>query len=516
MGLMNDAERDLAQAYSNLSFCNPFLEERVAFEKAILGDAYKGSRSFWSMQTDREAQAPNLMGLAAAAKGLADTLRKRLCKSPKCTATEWALYQDIVVYVLYDLNREGLRDVAVEFARDGKAPSTKLAYRTLREQYRHYLALPGIKHESIYEAEHVFAMCFQLSRAFYHIFESIVGGSLPAAQLRAEVWQSLFTYDMRRYIRSLYGRMSDMTTLITGPTGTGKELVARAIGLSRYIPYDAVQGGFADDFSASFQPLNLSALSRTLIESELFGHRRGAYTGALDDHVGYLEKCSEYGTVFLDEIGELDLEIQVKMLRVLQTRIFHRLGDTSAQEFKGKIIAATNRDLATEIAEGGFRSDFYYRLCADHISTPSLAEQLGESPEELETMVRFIAKRSSNEDEADRLTEEVLAWIKNGLPEYYMWPGNFRELEQCVRNVLIRGEYHPAVLATERDPYAQLLAAARTGTLTANEVLSRYCTLVYSRTQNYQEAARQLNLDRRTVQRYVNADMLAKLDENGE
>src|SRR6185369_6170470 len=115
---------------------------------------------------------------------------------------------------------------------------------------------------------------------------------------------------------------------------------------------------FTEDFAGSFHALNLSALSPTLIESELFGHRRGAFTGALEDRAGWMEVCPPLGTVFLDEIGELDPAIQVKLLRVLQTRMFQRLGDTATRVFRGKIIAATNRDLDSA---KDFRRDFYYR-----------------------------------------------------------------------------------------------------------------------------------------------------------
>ena len=132
------------------------------------------------------------------------------------------------------------------------------------------------------EASHLFACFFQIRRAFDLIFRHIIGASRPAANLRATVWQSIFTHDMRRYRRSLYRRMHDVTTLVTGPSGTGKELVARAIGLSRYIPFDPDREMFVADLDGSFHALNLSALSPTLIESELFGHRKGAFTGALE------------------------------------------------------------------------------------------------------------------------------------------------------------------------------------------------------------------------------------------
>src|SRR5205814_4034775 len=126
---------------------------------------------------------------------------------------------------------------------------------------------------------------------------------------------------------------------------------------------------FALDFTQSFIALNLSALSPTLIESELFGHRRGAFTGALEDRAGWLETCPPLGTVFLDEIGELDPAIQVKLLRVLQSRVFQRLGETRDRSFNGKIISATNRDPNSTANGGGFRRrlrpDLYYPHCPD-------------------------------------------------------------------------------------------------------------------------------------------------------
>jgi transcriptional regulator with GAF, ATPase, and Fis domain len=255
-----------------------------------------------------------------------------------------------------------------------------------------------------------------------------------------------------------------------------------------------------------FHPLNLSALSPTLIESELFGHRRGAFTGALEDRVGWMEVCEPLGTVFLDEIGELDSAIQVKLLRVLQSRTFQRLGDTKTRVFRGKIIAATNRDLAREMADGQFREDFYYRLCSDLISTPSLRDQLAESPHDLKSMILFITLRIAA-DEAEALADEVEAWIKKHLGREYPWPGNFRELEQCVRNVLIRHEYRPPQIHS-RNGAARLAEDFDTGAMTADELLRKYCTLVYSRTRNLEETARRLKLDRRTVKSKVDPDVL--------
>jgi DNA-binding NtrC family response regulator len=230
----------------------------------------------------------------------------------------------------------------------------------------------------------------------------------------------------------------------------------------------------------------------------LFGHRRGAFTGALQDRVGWLEVCPEGGAVFLDEIGEVDVSVQVKLLRLLQTRTFHRLGESRPRSFAGKIIAATNRDLVEEMEAGRFRRDFYYRLCSDVIVTPSLREQLADSPQELPRLVGFIARRLVGDEQGEELAAEVLEVVAKQLSPTYPWPGNFRELEQCVRNVLVRRRYEPVRLTPSR-PAAALAAELESGRLTAEQILRRYCAIVYAQTRNIEETARRLDLDRRTV-----------------
>src|SRR5262245_32071462 len=184
------------------------------------------------------------------------------------------------------------------------------------------------------------------------------------------------------------------------------------------------------------------ALPSTLIESELFGHKKGAFTGAVDHRAGWLEICSPLGTVFLDEIAETEAAIQVKLLRVVQSRTFQRVGEIKDRPFRGKIVAATNRDLAAEIQAERFRPDLYYRLCSNVIETPSLAEQLKDTPDELAHLVLFLAGRVAGDEEAEAVARETDAWITKRLGPDYPWPGNVRELEQCVRNVMISGEYH--------------------------------------------------------------------------
>jgi transcriptional regulator with PAS, ATPase and Fis domain len=290
--------------------------------------------------------------------------------------------------------------------------------------------------------------------------------------------------------------MADFPTLITGPSGTGKELVARAIAGARYLAFVPGRRSFEDDRNGNFFAVNLAALSPTLIESELFGHRKGAFTGAVADRVGWFEACPRQGSVFLDELGEMELPIQVKLLRVLETREYAAVGDTATKRFDGKLIAATNRDLAAEIAAGRFREDLYYRLCADLIETPTLREQLQASPGVLSELLLFMTRRAVGE-EAENAVPLVREWIEQKLPPDYSWPGNYRELEQCVRNILIRRTYRPL----RRGP--DLGARIEKGEATAEEVLREYARRVYAQSGSYVETARKLGVDRRTVRAWL-------------
>ncbi len=232
--------------------------------------------------------------------------------------------------------------------------------------------------------------------------------------------------------------------------------------------------------SDRFIAINLAALSPTLIESELFGHRRGAFTGATGDRKGWLDACPAAGSVFLDELGEMDLSIQVKLLRVIETRRFSAVGDTAPREFQGKLIAATNRDLPTEIRAGRFREDLYYRLCADLVRTPSLREQIDDSPAVLRDLLLFMVRRVVG-DEAEQSLAEVEDWVRNHMPADYAWPGNYRELEQCVRNVIIRRSYRP--MEEKKTPEGDaFFDRFQRGALTAEELLQYYAALVYRQT----------------------------------
>ncbi len=493
--IFNNSERQQATLLSKIAWCNPFDGERKLLEKELLNN-----KNFESINDDMGTEiSSDLVFICHICEKLLVSALKLIAKrSIRISKKDEQLYCDLVYFHLYHQLITDLDQIFHRGLTSSGKPSAKKAYSKFSELYDRF-APSNSRVRLPYSKSHLFACFYQIRRSFLYIFQNIIGSSNVIQTLRARVWQSIFTCDMKRYQRSLYNRMGSITTLITGPTGSGKELVARAIGLSRFIPFDSQSKSFVVNQDGVFFPVNLSALSSTLIESELFGHISGAFTGAIKDRKGYFEASGEFGSVFLDEVGEIDEDIQVKLLRVLQSRTFQRLGDTKQLSFNGKVIAATHRDIAHLLKNGKFRHDFYYRLCSDKVTTPSLREILNDKPAQLDESVIYLANKFVGEDESAKLAEEVIYVINNQLGRDYSWPGNYRELEQCVRNVMIQGIYDPERAENEID----YLEKAREGKLNLMQLSSKYTNQIYQQTKNFEETARRLEVDRRTVKKYV-------------
>ena len=205
---------------------------------------------------------------------------------------------------------------------------------------------------------------------------------------------------------------ANASILITGESGTGKELVARMIHQE------------SDVSRSPFVAVNCGAIPESLIESELFGHKRGSFTGAVADKIG-LFQAAEDGTLFLDEIGELPLSMQVKLLRALQERKVRRVGDNEDQKVSARIIAATNRDLEIEVSQGRFREDLYYRLNVIQITTPPLRDRDDDILLLADYFLNQLAKKKKATPK--KLTEEVKDLFKS-----YSWPGNVREFDNTL------------------------------------------------------------------------------------
>jgi len=352
------------------------------------------------------------------------------------------------------------------------------------------------------DAMRYFELCFQLRRAFFFIQKNLVGRSPCMQKLRASLWNNVFTHQIDWYDRYLWNRMEDFSTLILGSTGAGKGTAAMAIGRSGYIPFDSHKGCFAESFMRSFTALNLSQFSPTLIESELFGHKKGAFTGAVEAYQGIFSRCSAYGAIFLDEIGEVGQNVQIKLLQVLQERTYTPVGSHQSNRFSGRVIAATNRPLAQMREAGTLRDDFYYRLCSDVITLPSLAQRIAEDPLELDDLVAHTMTRILGGADAE-LADGIAVEIRRQPGTDYAWPGNVRELEQCVRRILLNRSYSPEPLGRDLDPAKQLAREMVAGRLDAQGLLTGYCAMLYKRLGTYEAVARVTSLDRRTVKKYV-------------
>jgi DNA-binding NtrC family response regulator len=355
------------------------------------------------------------------------------------------------------------------------------------------------------DAARYLALFYQLRRAYYFIVDSLLGDSPAMGRLRHALWNNVFTTNVRIYEKHLWNRMEDFSTLMLGETGTGKTSAAAAIGRSGLIPYDRKRGCFAASFNTSFVAANLSQYPQSIIESELFGHRKGAFTGAIDNHRGLFERLSSYGSLFLDEIGEVSVPIQIKLLTVLQERRYSPVGSHEQLRFDGRVIAATNRSLTELRASAEFRDDFLYRLCSDVIEVPPLRLRLQEHPPELEQLVSLLLTRATGSQAPD-LTDMVVTSLRATIEDDYPWPGNVRELEQAVRRILLNGRYDGVTAEAGQDQESALASEIRAGSLTATDLLSRYCRALYARLGSYEQVARHMDLDRRTVKKYIERD----------
>ena len=349
------------------------------------------------------------------------------------------------------------------------------------------------------DAKRYFSLFFQMRRAHYFI-SRISGESDSMCQLRSRLWNNIFSANIGLYNTYLWDRMEDFSTLLLGETGTGKGMAAAAIGRSGYIPFDGKEN-FSESFVSAFTEINLSQYSGELIESELFGHKKGAFTGAVDNHFGLLAHCSPCGSVFLDEIGDVSIQVQIKLLRVLQERGFYPVGSHKEERFSGRVIAATHQNLDTLRQEKKFRDDFYYRLCSDRIEIPPLRMRLSEDAAELGRLVRVVIRRLVGSDSGE-LAADVEEWITTHQPERYQWPGNIRELEQCIRQYLLTNQYHWQG-DTSSTPSSSLANDIEAGRLSAGELQERYCRLLYKHHKTYEAVGRVAGLDRRTVKKYI-------------
>ncbi len=336
------------------------------------------------------------------------------------------------------------------------------ALKKTEEKLRH--ALEEVKQlKDRLHAENVY---LQEEIKLHHNFGEVIGTSEVLKKVLRKVEQVAAT---------------EATVLILGETGTGKELIARAVhGLS------ARQG-------RPLVKMNCAALPDTLIESELFGHEKGAFTGAHARRVGRFE-LADGGTIFLDEIGDLPLGLQAKLLRVLQEGEFERLGSSTTRKVHVRVIAATNRDLAKAMAKGDFREDLYYRLNVFPLKSPPLRERAGDIPLLVQ---HFIDKHNAKlGKQIKRVPASAMAKL-----QAYPWPGNVRELENVIERSMILGDGDQLDLG-DWLPEQRVPGASGIATLEALQRMHilRVLELTGGRVSGEKGAAKMLDINPKTLQ----------------
>jgi hypothetical protein len=482
--IISPADRDFFAQVARAAFVNPFSETRDTLDQLMAGSSGSGSKE--------DILATVIARVAERATALQRTPGNTLQRLP---AADRETVRTVFLFDLYHRHLEDFDRLIQTQSAAGDAPCAVPFAREL---------LAGFSRAGFSEAESLqyLGLFFQVRRAYYFIHAGLTGSGPAMRKVREHLWQTLFTHNTRWFEQYLWNRMEDFSVLLLGETGTGKGAAAAAIGRSGFIPFDPRSGRFSESFTRNFLAVNLSQFAAGTLESELFGHKRGAFTGAIENHDGVFSRCTPHGAIFLDEIGEVALPVQVKLLQVLQERTFSPVGSHQRLRFSGRVIAATNRNLAALRLQGDFRDDFYFRLCSDVITIPPLHQRLKESPAEIGELIGGILLRLAG-TASGKEVQVLRKAIERDVGKEYPWPGNVRELEQAVRRVLVtghyRGESRPA-LDEKQDRFISAIAA---GELDAGGLLGGYCRMLHQRHGTYEEVARLTRLDRRTVKKHI-------------
>lgn len=474
---------------SMAAVANPFGNERDDIDKKILSE--------WMPKA--VAGASEVERIANYTAAILEELLLRENKGASLSSEEQRLLEDASLFAIFHKYTEDF-DQYIQKQNDSPGEILELPFadRISADLYRH-----GFKSK----AAHYIALFFQMRRAFFFITHYVGGTSSPVQSLRERLWRTIFTADLRLYIAQFFDRMESFSVLLLGETGVGKGQVAAALGRSAYIPYDERRKNFITSFLDVFVSANISEFPATLVESELFGHKKGSFTGALENHQGLFAQTHKNGVLFLDEIGELETSLQVKILRVLQERVFSPVGGHEKKRFSGRLVAATNANLFEKIEVGSFRSDLFHRLASDVIEMPSLRDRFSSDESERKFLVARVLTRMLGRQDA-RQEQRVLRLLNGLVPPEYSWPGNLREFEQVIRRVLLHGDLAEIVehmpgsksnhIATQREGLDW-----RTVQWTADEAMSRYAQSAYEVLGTYEKVAQKLAVDWRTAKRWI-------------
>lgn len=496
MSLLEGEDQRAVEALGALAWGNPFAPEREALVARALGPAYRAPGG------GAEAASANDRTLADRAALLVPRAGAALAGAPRADAAARSSYADLVRFLLVCRLADLFRALADACASGALSRRRVSSYRLLREEMAR---LGAVREGALAEGsalDHQFAVLFQTSRAAHAIAHGIVGRSEAARGLRAAAWESIFGRDLRRYERVLHARMREVPTLVSGARGGGQREVAEIVASTTYLPFDGEAMRFTAESEGAELALDAHACRPREAEARLFGRR--ASGDAVQ--VGLFARCPEHATVIVGHVDALARRTQARLASALGARAFLPDGGDDPVPFRGKLVATTEADLGAAARDGRASPTLALALRVDVLEVPSLRARIQNDPSDLEALVRRSFTRMLGVDHVDGTVDEALAFL-DAHRRGHDWPGGLDELEATLRSLLVRGGPTPPpdlpVPALDR-----LASGFRRAELEAERLLDAYCTIAYVRWGSYQEAARRLGLDRRTVRARVD-DALA-------
>ena len=477
------ADRDFFRLVSQLVFSNQFETDRIRLAHQIVGRKYKSEEPLYDHLSSKVRQK------------LDSVVTKKRLSWKAFSGEDQELLRIALLYDAYRSCHKEFDELIAQQINTGHEPLLiPFADRVLTLlQERHFSKEQSLRY---------FEYFYQLRRAWHFICYGLIGNSPSMTRLKAHLWRTLFTSDAHWYESYLWDRMEDFSTFLIGETGTGKGTAAAAIGRAGYISFDEKKNRFSESFMENFIEINLSQFPESLIESELFGHQKGAFTGAIESYQGVFALCSKFGSIFLDEIGDATVSVQIKLLKVLEERKFTPVGSHKKMHFSGRVITATNKDISELKQDELFRRDFYYRLSSNVINVPPLRKQIREDPSTLEALLKHTIKKITGKSPQE-LVSAVLEVIHSEVSPDYNWPGNVRELEQAVRCILLNKDHCGEIdgwCEVQKEPLTKILKGTN---VSAQQLLTAYCVSLYEEYRTYGEVARITQLDARTVKKYI-------------